>query len=70
MYRSYCFEHGNFWSSLEQGKDLQNFPLDRVAKFISALINTQLAKSIFSLCHEQGQVSLCRPNLPTEIPVE
>ena len=33
MYCFYCFEYGNAWSSLEQGKKLQHFLLDRVAKF-------------------------------------
>ena len=33
MYRYYCFEYGNAWSILEQGKKLQHFiPVDRVAK--------------------------------------
>ena len=35
MYRFYCFEHGNAWSSLEQGEKLQHFLLNRVAKFTS-----------------------------------
>ena len=34
MYRSYCFEYGNAWSSLEQGKKLQHFLL---AKFTYCL---------------------------------
>ena len=42
MYHLYCFEYGNAWSRLEQGKKLQHFLLDRVAKFTS-------------LCLEQGQ---------------
>ena len=42
MYRYYCFEGGNAWSSLEQGKKLWHFLLDRVAKFTSS-------------CLEQGQ---------------
>ena len=35
MYRLYCFEYGETWSSLEQSKQLQNFLLDREAKFTS-----------------------------------
>ena len=43
MYRFLLFWiHGNAWSSFEQGKKLQHFLLDRVAKFTS-------------LCLEQGQ---------------
>ena len=33
MYRIHCFEYSNAMSSLEQGKKLQHFLLDRVAKF-------------------------------------
>ena len=42
MYRFYCFEYDNAWSSTEQGKTLQHFLLERVAKFTS-------------LCLEQSQ---------------
>ena len=60
LYRSYCFEYGKFWSSLERGKNLQHFLLDRVAKFTS-------------LRRQQGQ-PLSRntppPSPPTQIPVK
>ena len=43
MYRFYCFEYGNAWSSLqEEITSLQHFLLDRVAKFTF-------------LCFAQGQ---------------
>ena len=45
------------WSSLEQGKKLQHFLLDRVAKFTSFVLN-------------RVRVSLSLPNPPTQIPVE
>ena len=35
MYRFHCFEYGNALFSLEKGKTLQHFLLDRVAKFTS-----------------------------------
>ena len=54
MYCFYCFEYDNAWSSVEQGKKLQHFLLDR-AKFTY-------------LCLEQGQgfieSSDCLPSLP------
>ena len=52
----YCFEYGNASSSLEQGKKLQHFLSDRVAKFTS--------------CLEQGQGLVESAKPPYPIPVE
>ena len=57
MYCSYCFECGNAWSSLEQGKNLQHFPLDREANLYFSILNWV-------------RVSFSRPKPPTQIPVE
>ena len=59
MYHSYCFEYGIAWPSLEQGKKLQYFLLDRVAKFTSLCLEQSLSFEILS-----------RLNPPTQIPVE
>ena len=55
MYRSYCFEYGNAWPSLEQGKQLWHILSDRVAKI-----------KFYILCLEQGQgfVASAKPPSP------
>ena len=57
MYLSYWSEHSDAWSSLEQGKKLQHFLLDRVARFTYWCVN-------------RVRVSLSWLRLPTQIPVE
>ena len=57
MYRFYRFEYGNTWSSLQQGKKLQHFLLDRVTKFAY-------------VCLEQGQGFIESAESSTQILVE